>query len=392
MNLFKNFFGNKLFKIGMVGMAFLGFILTIAFMGPTIKTTPKDLPVALVVNDEGVDQNNKEHVDYGVQIINELTKSGDSPINWVFIKSKEKAIEEMNKKKYYATIVLPENLSLNLTSISSENPQQAKIEVIINEGKNYQVANITRQLINDELEKINALFQTNLLNQLENRNEELTILQVKLLTKPFNVDNKVINEVGHNTANGNISGMFPQILWLITFLGSMLLFIMIKKATKGNITFGSIVTKLIAGFIFSTIASLIITLVATYVLDVNITNLPQTFFFLLFTGYMFFLLQNAVLNWLGFKGVPLILLLFFFSLPILTMAPELMSTVTYKGIYVWNPMLHGVEVFRSIYFFDGYGVWNHFGILAIIGVISLLLLFLSTVKSKKNGNNDIQVR
>ena len=392
MNLFKNFFRNKLFKIGMVGIAILGFILTIAFMGPTIKSTPQDLPVAIVVNDKGIDQNNKEHVNYGEQITNKLTQNEELPINWVFIESREKAIEEMNGKEYYATIVLPENLSLHLASISSENPQQAKIEVIINEGKNYQAANITRQLINDELEKINELFQNNLLKQLENRNEELTISQVKLLTKPFNVENKVINQVGHNTANGNITGMFPQILWLITFLGSMLLFIILRKATKGNITFGSIVTKLIAGVIFSTIASLIITLIATYVLDVSIINLPQTFFFLLFTGYMFFLLQNAVLNWLGFKGAPLILLLFFFSLPILSMAPELMSTVTYKGIYVWNPMLHSVEVFRSIYFFDGYGVWNHFGILAIIGVISLLLLFLSTVKSKKNGKNIIQVR
>lgn len=385
MNLFKNFFRNKLFKIGMVGIAILSIILSFAFMGPNIKSTPKNLPVALVVNDKGVDQD-EEHINYGKQIKNKLTQNEGLPINWVLTQSKEKAIEEMNEKRYYATIVLPKNLSLNLASISSEDPQQAQIDVIINEGKNYQAANITKQLINDELQKINAQFQVNFLNQLENRNEEPTISQTKLLIEPLHVDNKTINEVGYNTANGNISGMFPQILWLITFLGSMLLFIMIRKATKGNITLDSIVTKLIAGLIFSIIASLMIKLFATYGLNVNITNLPKTFLFLLFTGYMFFLLQNAVLEWLGFKGVPLILLLFFFSLPILTMPPELMSSVTYKGIYIWNPILFSVEGFRSFFFFEGYGVWSNFGILAIMGAVSLILIFLSTVKSKKNIN------
>lgn len=150
MNLFKNFFRNKLFKIGMVGIAILSFILSFAFMGPNIKSTPKNLPVALVVNDKGVDQD-EEHINYGKQIKNKLTQNEDLPITWVVIQSKEKAIEEMNEKKYYATIVLPENLSLNLDSISSEDPQQAQIDVIINEGKNYQAANITKQLINDEL-------------------------------------------------------------------------------------------------------------------------------------------------------------------------------------------------------------------------------------------------
>lgn len=367
MELLKNVLKNKLFKMGVLGIAVLGIILTLAFMGPSIQSQPKDLPVALVTNDENL------------ELKDLLTQDREGLINWTILSSKKKAIEEMNEKKFYATIILPEDIP-SLIDIDTNQPI---VEVIINEGKNYQAAELTKQWIKMKFEIIERNYQEKLKKQIEKENLTPTFTQTSVLVEPFNLDIRTVNEVGNNTANGNISGMFSQVLWLITFLGSMLLFVMLNKITKGQTTLVSISIKLVIGLIYSFIASLMITLFSTYGLGVIVPNKLITFLFILFTGYIFFLLQNAVLEWLGLKGVPLILLLFFFSLPILSLAPELMSSFTYYGIYIWNPILFSVEGFRSLFFFEGYGVWSNFIILAIIGFVSLLLLLLSTKKLKK---------
>jgi uncharacterized phage infection (PIP) family protein YhgE len=112
----------------------------------------------------------------------------------------------------------------------------------------------------------------------------------------------------------------------------------------------------LAGAIFVTAVTSIVMGLAMNILDVNIPDTGETFLFMLFTGYMFYLLQNAILNWLGFAGAPLFILLFFFSSPILSFPVEFMSDVTRDWLYSWIPFKYSVEGFRSIFFFGGYNI------------------------------------
>ncbi|MGM7680927.1 hypothetical protein ACSVDA_02110 [Cytobacillus sp. Hm23] len=87
--------------------------------------------------------------------------------------------------------------------------------------------------------------------------------------------------------------------------------------------------------------------------------------------------------------VPILILLFFFSLPILSVAPELLPVVTINWLYSWVPFRFIVESFKDILFFGKKSFDHGLGILGWSGVVSLMLMFLAVLKSK-NGVNEAE--
>ncbi|WLD94370.1 YhgE/Pip domain-containing protein [Alkalihalobacillus sp. AL-G] len=389
--MIKSLFKQKLFWGGFVGILLAVFIFTFAFMGSTVNPTLKEMPLAVVVQDEGVPLPNGQQINFGRILKDQIKQSENQSADWTFLNSRDEAVEAMNEKKYYATIVLPSDLSQNIFSLLKENPKKAEVEVLINEGMSLTGANLAGQITNGILSNLNQKVQQNLYEQVGTQQKTLSIDQSKLLAQPVHVTTEKLNKIASHTANGNAPALFTQILWLTTFISSMIIFTIIKKLGSGKWNFTSIVSQLLAGLIFvTTICSLVFWL-TNGVLNVSIPNGGEMFLLLLFMGIMFFFIQSGLLNWLGYAAAPLFVLLFFFSMPILTLPPELLPDVTKVWLYSWVPFRFSVEVFRNSLFFEGNTVANGIRIVGYTGLAGLTLMLSAMLKPKKKGEKQQSV-
>jgi hypothetical protein len=104
-----------------------------------------------------------------------------------------------------------------------------------------------------------------------------------------------------------------------------------------------------------------------------------------YIGLCFFFLQNALLNWIGYPAAPLFILLFFFSMPILTLAPEMLPVLTRDWLYSWVPFRYSLENFKDILFFGRDIFENGIGTIGVIGLSSLVIMFLAVLKPVKKA-------
>ncbi|MCK2019396.1 YhgE/Pip domain-containing protein [Peribacillus frigoritolerans] len=392
MCVFKSFFSQKRFWGSLLGIIIVVMIFSIAFIGSIVNPAPKDLPVALVINDKGAELPNKTKLNAGEQYKQALLNNKDIPIKWSVIDKREEVVSEMNEKKYYAAIVIPENMSQQIMSLQSPSPHKPEVEVIINQGMNYTAANTTKQIIDQLLSKINVQIQDTIFTQLEAQKATLTPSQAKLLSSPLEVKSETINKVGDHTANGNAPVLFTQIVWIAVIISSVIHFVIMKKITNGRISIRSVFAQLVAGLLFATAIASTVLLFTDNVLNVKIPDLQKTFLFLLFTAFMFYLLQNAILNWLGLVGVPLFILLFLFSIPVLNLPPEFLPTVTQNWFYSWVPFKYSVEGLRNTFFFGGNDIGSYLSILGMIGLASLIIMSLSILKTTNKERSNVAVK
>lgn len=379
----KSFFMNKLLwaSLGIVVVAVS--IFTFAFMGSTINPTPKELPLAIVMDDEGVQLPNGEQLNFGEKLVDQIQKNDTSTVNWIILTSQEDAINEMNEKKVYATLVLPKDLSQNIFSLLTENPSKPTLKIFTNEGMNLTGANIATQITNGVITNFNNQIQEQLFTQIDKINDPLSVDLSKLLANPLTIEAEKINTVGSNHANGNTPALFTQLLWLMTFISSMFLFTLVKKMSGGKWSFATIGRQVLAGILFVASISGTILFIAVQVLNVNIPSSSEMFIMMFYIGLCFFFLQNALLNWIGYPAAPLFILLFFFSMPILTLAPEMLPDVTRDWLYSWVPFRFSLEEFKNILFF-GKGMFeNGIGTIGVIGLSSIVIMFLAVFKPLK---------
>jgi membrane associated rhomboid family serine protease len=80
----------------------------------------------------------------------------------------------------------------------------------------------------------------------------------------------------------------------------------------------------------------------------------------------------------------ILVLLMFFSMPVLNMAPEFLSQTTQDWIYSWTPLRFVSGGLREVMYFGGLeSVSTNASVLGIIGGAFLVLLLASSVKKTK---------
>ncbi|PDY47970.1 YhgE/Pip domain-containing protein [Bacillus pseudomycoides] len=378
----KQFFKQKMVLGGLLGIMAAVIIASFAFMGSTVNPVPKDLPIALVIQDTGVNLPGQGIVNVGDKIKEKILINKQTPVKWTFLQTKKDVLQGMKDKKYYAAIVFPPEMSQQLVSLTTPEGQQTEVQVLVNQGLNYNVSMTSNQMIDKLIGGINENTRNTLLDQLSQRNMTLTTEQAKLLANPLIVKTELIHPVQSHTGNGNIPAMLTQILWITTLISSLILFMAVQKFTNGRITGKLVLSQILAGSVFMIVIASLILFIAHTILGVNIPNQGEIFLLLLFFGFMFFLLQSAVLNWIGRVGVPILMVVFFFSMPVLSLAHEFLPDVTKHWLYSWTPFKYSVEAFRSSFFFGGYRVGSYVQTMGLLGLVSLIIMVLAVFKRK----------
>jgi putative membrane protein len=108
----------------------------------------KDLPVAVVNEDEGAIFEKKE-IHLGNDLVDKLKESKD--FHFEFVDSKV-ANDDLENQKYYMIVEIPEDFSTNATTLLNENPEKLSLTYKPNEGYNFLAA----QIGGTAIEKIKA--------------------------------------------------------------------------------------------------------------------------------------------------------------------------------------------------------------------------------------------
>ncbi len=377
----KNFFFNKK-ALGVVLMVLvIHLLLAYASFGPTATSELKEMPIGFLNSDEGMAGEN-----LGLVFEKAVTGADSEMIKWINYDSLSAMHEAFENKELYGGLVLPPNLTESIFSMQGEAPQQAMVKVILNEGMNVTGANTVQTIIAGTLNEMNQEIRNDMLGNMQNMGLLLQPEQVSVLAEPLVQQVEKVNPVG-GQARGQLPLIFTVLLLLGSLIGSLLIWLMLHS--KDQLAARFVGTQLLSGVFLAVIQAFSTMAVVGWLMGMELVNYGYLIMFLMITAFVFFLIQSSVLNWLGFKGWPLLILIWLFGLPVVSLPPEFLSDFYKSAIYSWIPFRFSVEGLSSILFFDAGGnLSSMLAVLAVIGAVFLLLILASYYRLK---NQDLSV-
>ena len=372
----------RLFKEKLAWAAPIAVILIIALFSLNLfaqgNPQVKNLPVALIVNDEG------EHVDTVRSAIKQLSKStdGEDPM-LVFTSEKEKDIEDLfDDKKYYAALVIPEGYNDTLQNAMTNN-SAATLQVYINQGFNMTGANFARTALNGLITQLSNQYSTNFISQMQG--QQIDANQASVLVNPIVFEEKVFNAITASTANGSAPTLMAVPAWVGALIGGFIVFLATSNIFKkelltrkqtlrlmgGQVLFG-IIIALFSGFTVATLASLA---------GINMPSYLLVAFFVSFAAFCFFLLVSAITAWIGKPAITLFMVVMLLGMGVLMTPQEMLPSFFVNFIRPWVPLRFASEGLREIFYFgSGFYTGGSFNTILGIGIAGLIIYLLSTFK------------
>ncbi len=345
----KKMFKNKLLWLSPVIALLVVFIFSLTLF-PTVQPQPKNLPIAIVNEDQGVEISNQAKMNIGQTIVDTVKKSsksdgGEPAVKWVEVKNKEAVQKGLNNKEYYAALVIPKEFSAKQASLRTPQPSSPEIEIYINQGMNTAASTMAGQILQVTVDNMNNTVRTQILEGLKAKGATVTTNQAEKLVTPIVKNVKNVNEVGKNSANGNSPISLFQPLWIASLASAAIIFIAISKmpVSSRKENFLLKVKQIVTGAIATLVIGFGLTWIADGMVGLNISNFTDTVLFLSITSFSFFLMISAVLSLVGLKGIGLFALLLFFGAPLLSLAPEMLSPFYQDWVYPWLPMKFMIE-------------------------------------------------
>ncbi|MBP1996044.1 YhgE/Pip domain-containing protein [Paenibacillus eucommiae] len=380
-------FKQKMLWLGIVVVMVALVAFGAAMMGSVLGTKPKELPVALVMLDQAVELPAGGKLAAGEMMKGRLTENTQLPIVWEIVGSEEEARAGHDKHKYYGALVLPADLSSGLLSLSSPNPKPAVVTIIANEGMNTQAATVVKQVLSQVMKGVSLELSNQMIGQLGQQTGQIPAGAAASLLAPITIQEEIVHPVGVNNASGNAPGLLTQIIWIGSLITGMILFITNGKALMAGANRWTVmVSQTAAGLVIVGAAAGFLLWMASSWYGMELAHAVDTWLFLWLTGSVFFLLQSALLNWIGLPSMGILVLLMFFSMPVLNMAPEFLSQTTQDWIYSWTPLRFAASGLREVMYFGGLdSVSSNASVLWTIGGAFLALLLASGVKKTKTN-------
>ncbi|MGH0948721.1 YhgE/Pip domain-containing protein [Bacillus mycoides] len=379
-------FKNKLLLLSPVIALLVVFIFSLTLF-PTVQLKPKNLPIAIVNEDQGVEIPNQPKMNMGQTIVDNMKKTSKSEeepaVKWVEVQNKEAVQKGLNNQEYYAALVIPKDFSVKQASLRTPQPSSPEVEIYINQGMNTAASTMAGQMLNGVVDNMNNNVRTQLLEGFKAKGTTLTTDQVSNVVTPITKKVTNVNEIGKNSANGNSPMSLFQPLWIASLASAAIIFIAISKTQVGTRkeNFVLKLKQIVTGAIATLVIGFGLTWIADGMVGLNIPNFTDTALFLSITSFCFFLMISAVLSLVGLKGIGIFALLLFFGAPLLALAPEMMSSFYQDWIYSWLPMRFMIEGLREIFFFGKGLAWNTpLTVLVWIGVVSVVIILGTALK------------
>ncbi|MEK4229356.1 YhgE/Pip domain-containing protein [Solibacillus sp. FSL H8-0538] len=365
---------NKFLMIPFVAVLVLLFIF-VSTQIPGAHQSVKNLPIAFVIEDNGEMSNSFVKT---VQENSKAMQAGDEPmIKWIILNSQQEMKKEMANQNLYGAIVIPADFTEKYLSLQTTTPSSPELQVTINQGKNSTVATVVSQTLSSIVTQMNHVISNQLLSTMEQNKVPLTVEQARIYAAPIKSTTTMLHETG---TLGNAPLSLFQPLWIASIASAVMLWLAGKNrvfttlAEKLKFKLVQILVAIALGFV----AGFSLTWYTTFILDYEYTSFVTIAIFLAIACISFILLISAFLSWIGIASITVFVLLMFFGLPLLQLAPEMLPDFYRDWIYPWLPMRFLFDGVREILFYNG-AMWN--GAAIVLFWIAVVSSFIHLAKA-----------
>jgi len=346
----------------------------------------RNLPVALIVNDEG------DHVEAIKSAIEQMSKGtdGEEPM-LAFTNEKEEDIEDLfDDKEYYAALVIPEGYNDSLQNAMTNN-SAAKLQVYINQGYNMTGANYAKTALNALVTQLSNQYSSNFIAQMNGQQIDAT--QAAVLVNPIISEEKVFNEITASTANGSAPTLMAVPAWVGALIGGFIVFLATSNIFKnemltrkqtlrlmgGQVLFG-IIVALFSGFTVATLGTMA---------GINMPGYFLVGMFVSFAAFCFYLLVSAITAWIGKPAITLFMVVMLLGMGVLMTPKEMLPDFFVNFIRPWVPLRFASEGLREIFYFgSGFYTGGSFNTILGIGIVGLIIFLLSIFKPVRKTTTD----
>lgn len=372
---------------------------------PMVHMEPRDVPVAVVPEDEGAGVQGQQ-INAGAVLaanIEKISKANDT-IRVSLIGDANKALSQSEDGKYSAVVVIPPDFSARQLAHSAGAGEAPNIEIYINQGNYGLLGTVMESAMTQMVDQLGKAMSPD-------------------SAEPISCDIRYINPVdnmGEGLMSVNGHALAGMITWITMLIAAVMLYMYGRKrpepgvkaetpagdgsgcanmADMAAVTDAGAVTddratrrrtvnvQLIFGAVSSLMAAAAAAIVLRYVMGFDI-ELGGTFCYLMVMIFGFMMLILGIMKWLGFGGIALAALAMFTSLGTIYIPYEALPGFWQTYIYPWAPVRFIGEGFREIFFLGG--SWMNaetFGAL-IMAAAGIALAYLSILRKGKGAAAD----
>ena len=382
---------NKLFLFSPIIALAVIFIFSLTLF-PTVQPQPKNLPIAVVNEDVGMEIPSQPKMNMGQTIVDMIqkntpsTKNEEPAVKWVEVESVKAVKEGLDEQKYYAALIIPSDFSVKQASFQTPAPTSSEVQIWINQGMNTAASTMAGQMLNGVVDNMNSMVREQQLAGFTKKGALLTVEQATTIATPIEKKVTNVHEIGSNSANGNSPMSLFQPLWIASLASAAILFLSMNKRPLSSRKESLIIKgyQLLMGAVVAFFIGFGLSWIVEGMVGLNIPDYLDTALFLTITSFSFIVMILAVLSLVGMKGLPIFALLLFFGAPLLAMAPEMMSPFYRDWIHAWLPMRFMVEGLRNMFFFGEGLSWNSSVVVLVwIGLVSVVVILASAFLRRK---------
>lgn len=390
---------NRIFLIPIIAVIILGLIFMPANI-PTVKMNPKHLPIGLVVSDEG---------EMGTTLSQALLANAPEVVKFTQYESVEELTAAMDEKEAYGALVIPTDFSSKLATLQTPTPEKALMQIYINEGANATVATVVQTALTTMVSMMNTNVSTQMLTAVGEKTEEMKetldpilaaqgenspLAQVGAMISPIAPDkvqdfaNPIQTEIVKvHEVNGlaSVPASLLTVVWFASLIGAVMLFLAGNKrtfATKADkLKFNTL--QSISPFVYAIVGGYVITWYSTWILGFDYASFNKVALFVSLAIAAFIFMIFATLRWLKLPSIILYVLMMFFSMAAVQLAPEMVPDFYRDYLISWLPLRFFVEGLKDVLFFTG-NVFNKYGIVLVwILVVALVLVWIKNLMEKQ---------
>ncbi|WP_436647767.1 hypothetical protein [Lactiplantibacillus plantarum] len=185
-----------------------------------------------------------------------------------------------------------------------------------------------------------------------------------------------------------VSSMAPFLVTIFYWLGSLIASLLNwrdhskheKKRRDGRLSLTGVTSQLISGAAIATAIAVSVYFFTKVCYAVPIHD-PQQFLVLIGgISFVFYLLQSAVLDLLGLKGWPLLLIIWIGSMAVITFIPQMLSSFYHNYVYDLTPIRFAYDlILNQMYITDASIIGSSMLSLLYIGIASIAVMYGSTL-------------
>lgn len=361
------------------------FIFSVAVI-PTVQSEPKNIPIAWLNNDEGVNLPDQTSVNLGATftqaLLNEQNNKEQQTIRWVEVNSEIEFNRLLEQQEVYGGISFPPSFSQQQLSVWTEKPQHPLVEIKVSQAPQPSVTLVVQEALNSVTQVIERQLQQQMIEQAGVKQLPITPELALFITSPLEINQQIVYPVGEKSARGNAPVILFQPLWIATLIMSVFSTIWVKKEmqTREKNPIKLRLLQVLVGLIGAIGIGFSLTYFAQLIVGIEIEQPLTVGFFIGLAALSFFLMITSILAWGGLPFISIFVLLLFFGGPLLGLAPEMMPDFYEKWIYPWLPMRFLTEGLKNLFYIQKELSFDQMKELIAIAVSGFMILMTSVVK------------